>query len=45
MLEEQLREAEMRHEERLAEEQRRNRELVTRIEREKQLTIENYTIK
>ncbi|XP_042893776.1 rab11 family-interacting protein 4-like isoform X2 [Penaeus japonicus] len=45
MLEEQLREAEMRHEERLAEEQRRNRELVSRIEREKQLTIENYTIK
>ncbi|XP_071513649.1 rab11 family-interacting protein 4B isoform X8 [Panulirus ornatus] len=45
MLEEQLRETELRHEERHAEEQRRNRELITRIEREKQLTIENYTIK
>lgn len=45
MLEEQLREAEVRHEERQAEEQRRNRELIVRIEREKQLTVENYTIK
>lgn len=45
MLEEQLREAEVRHEERQAEEQRRNRELIARIEREKQLTVENYTIK
>lgn len=45
MLEEQLRETEQRHGERHSEEQRRNRELITRIEREKQLTIENYTIK
>ncbi|XP_064095079.1 rab11 family-interacting protein 3-like isoform X6 [Macrobrachium nipponense] len=45
MLEEQLRETELRSEERQAEEQRRSRELINRIEREKQLTIENYTIK
>ncbi|CAL4061602.1 unnamed protein product, partial [Meganyctiphanes norvegica] len=45
MLEEQLREAELRGEDRLSEEQRRNKELIGRIEREKQLTIENYTIK
>ncbi|XP_050739984.1 rab11 family-interacting protein 4B-like isoform X4 [Eriocheir sinensis] len=45
MLEEQLREAEHRHEERRAEEQRRNRELLARVEREKQLTVENFTIK
>ncbi|KAK8385100.1 hypothetical protein O3P69_012120 [Scylla paramamosain] len=45
MLEEQLREAEHRYEERRAEEQRRNRELLTRVEREKQLTVENFTIK
>ncbi|XP_068219452.1 rab11 family-interacting protein 4B isoform X6 [Palaemon carinicauda] len=45
MLEEQLRETELRSEERQAEEQRRSRELINRIEREKQLTIENYSIK
>lgn len=45
MLEEQLRETELRGEERQAEEQRRGRELISRIEREKQLTIENYSIK
>ncbi|XP_045134519.1 rab11 family-interacting protein 4B-like isoform X9 [Portunus trituberculatus] len=45
MLEEQLREAEHRYEERRAEEQRRSRELLTRVEREKQLTVENFTIK
>ena len=45
MLEEQLREVEMRAAERLDEEQRRNKELINRIEREKDLTIENYAIK
>ncbi|KAG7169975.1 Rab11 family-interacting protein 3-like [Homarus americanus] len=45
MLEEQLRETELRHEDRHAEEQRRNRELITRIEREKELIIENISIK
>ncbi|KAK7084439.1 hypothetical protein SK128_011312 [Halocaridina rubra] len=45
MLEEQLRETELRSEERQAEEQRRSKELINRIEREKQLTIENYSIK
>nr|CAD7569999.1 unnamed protein product [Timema californicum] len=45
MLEEQLREAELRAEERLEEEQRRNRELMVRVEREKQLQIENCNIR
>ncbi|KAF2362219.1 Rab-binding domain FIP-RBD [Trinorchestia longiramus] len=45
VLEEQLREAEHRAEDRLAEEQRRNRELIQRVEREKNLTVENYAIK
>lgn len=45
MLEEQLRDSEHRAGERLAEEQRRNRELIQRIEREKTLTVENYSIK
>ncbi|KAG0728293.1 Rab11 family-interacting protein 3 [Chionoecetes opilio] len=45
MLEEQLREAEHRYEERRTEEERRNRELLARVEREKQLTVENYAIK
>ena len=45
VLEENIREIEMRGEERLGEEQRRNREMIQRIEREKQLEIENYTIR
>jgi hypothetical protein len=45
MLEEQLRESELRAEERLEEAQKRHRELVVRIEREKQLQIENCTIR
>jgi hypothetical protein len=45
MLEEQLRESELRAEERLQEEQKRHRELVARIEREKQLQIENCTMR
>lgn len=45
VLEENIREIEMRGEERLGEEQRRNREIIQRIEREKQLEIENYTIR
>ena len=45
ILEENIREIEMRGEERLGEEQRRNRELIQRMEREKQLEIENYTIR
>jgi hypothetical protein len=45
MLEEQLRESELRAEERLQEEQKRHRELVVRIEREKQLQIENCNIR
>uniref|UniRef100_A0A0K8TQI2 Putative wrky transcription factor protein 1-like isoform x6 n=1 Tax=Tabanus bromius TaxID=304241 RepID=A0A0K8TQI2_TABBR len=45
MLEEQLRETEMRAEERLAEEQKRHRELLARIEREAALQNENCQIK
>ena len=45
VLEENIREIEMRGEERLVEEQRRNRDIVQRLEREKQLEIENYTIR
>lgn len=45
MLEELLRETELRAEERLEEAQKRHRELVVRIEREKQLQIENCTIR
>ncbi|KAL7633306.1 UNVERIFIED_CONTAM: hypothetical protein RMT77_016411 [Armadillidium vulgare] len=45
MLEEQLRETEMRAEDRLSDEQKRNKELIGRVEREKQLTVENYSIK
>ena len=45
ILEENIREIEMRGEERLGEEQRRNREIIQRMEREKQLEIENYTIR
>ena len=45
MLEEHIRELEVRGEEKLEDEQRRNRELVQRREREKQLEVENYTIR
>ncbi|XP_069688115.1 rab11 family-interacting protein 4 isoform X4 [Periplaneta americana] len=45
MLEEQLRESELRSEERLQEEQKRHREIMVRVEREKQLQIENCTIR
>ncbi|XP_066991556.2 rab11 family-interacting protein 4 isoform X2 [Anabrus simplex] len=45
MLEEQLRESELRAEERLQEEQRRHRELMVRVDREKQLQNENCTIR
>ena len=45
VLEENIREIEMRGEERLVEEQRRNRDIIQRLEREKQLEIENYTIR
>eukprot|EP00092_Neocalanus_flemingeri_P095404 GFUD01121385.1.p1 GENE.GFUD01121385.1~~GFUD01121385.1.p1 ORF type:complete len:416 (+),score=139.83 GFUD01121385.1:290-1537(+) len=45
MLEEHIREIEVRGEERLEEEQRRNKDLVQRLEREKQLEIENYSIR
>ncbi|XP_075164108.1 rab11 family-interacting protein nuf isoform X4 [Haematobia irritans] len=45
MLEEQFRESELRAEERLAEEQKRNRELLARVEREASLQNENCQIK
>jgi chromosome segregation ATPase len=45
MLEEQLRESELRSDERLAEEQKRHRELLARVEREAQLQNENYQIR
>ncbi|KAJ9586134.1 hypothetical protein L9F63_020224 [Diploptera punctata] len=45
MLEEQLRESELRAEERLQEEQKRHREIMVRVEREKQLQLENCTIR
>jgi len=45
MLEEHIRELEGRGEERLAEEQRRNKDIVHRLEREKTLEMENFTIK
>lgn len=45
MLEEQLRETELRSEERLAEEQKRHRELMSRAERESQLQNENCDIR
>lgn len=45
MLEEHIRELEGRGEERLDEEQRRNKDMIQRLEREKQLEIENYTIR
>ena len=45
MLEEQLREMDQRSDEKLADEQKRNRDLLARMEREKQLEIENYSIR
>ena len=45
MLEEQLRETEMRTEEKLVEEQKRYRELLTRVEREAELKNENCQIR
>ena len=45
VLEENIREIEMRGEERLGDEQRRNRDMIHRLEREKQLEIENYSIR
>ena len=45
MLEEQLRDTELRSEERLAEEQKRHRELLARAERETQLQNENWDIR
>lgn len=45
MLEEQLRDAELRADERLAEEQKRHRELLNRAEREAQLQNENCEIR
>ena len=45
VLEENIREIEMRGEERLEDEQRRNRDIIQRLEREKQLEIENYSIR
>lgn len=45
MLEEQLRETELRSEERLAEEHKRHRELMSRAERESQLQNENCDIR
>ncbi|XP_044269173.1 rab11 family-interacting protein 4A isoform X4 [Tribolium madens] len=45
MLEEQLRDTEMRYDERLQDEQRRSREMLNRLEREKQLQLENASIR
>lgn len=45
MLEEQLRESELRSDERIAEEQKRHRELLARVEREAQLQNENCQIR
>ncbi|XP_066592576.1 rab11 family-interacting protein 4B-like [Prorops nasuta] len=45
MLEETAKDAEIRAEERLQAEQRRHREWASRLEREKQLQLENYAIK
>lgn len=45
MLEEQLRDTEMRCEEKLQDEQRRSKELAQRVEREKQLQLENASIR
>jgi len=45
MLEESLRDVELRAQQQLADEQRRNKEIMVRVEREKQLEIENCSIK
>ncbi|KAI5719937.1 hypothetical protein M8J76_016844 [Diaphorina citri] len=45
MLEEQLRDVEIRAEERLAEEEKRHRELIGRVDREKVLQVENCAIR
>lgn len=45
MIEEQLRETELRSEERLADEQKRHRELMARVEREADLKMENAQIR
>jgi len=45
MLEENIREVEIRSEERLETERKRNREAIQRLDREKQLEIENYSIR
>ena len=45
MLEESLRDVELRAQQQLADEQRRNKEIMVRVEREKQLEIENCNIK
>lgn len=45
ILEEQVREEQSRAEQRLQEEQRRQKDLVTRLEREKQLELENSAIR
>ena len=45
MLEEHIRELEVRSEERLQTEQKRNKDCIQRLEREKQLEVENYSIK
>jgi Rab11 family-interacting protein 3/4 len=45
MLEEHIREVELQSQERLVEEQKRNKELLQRLEREKVLEVENYAIR
>ena len=45
MLEEHIREIELQSQERLIEEQKRNKELLQRLEREKALELENFSIK
>ncbi|XP_066249821.1 rab11 family-interacting protein 4 [Euwallacea similis] len=45
MLEEQLRDTELRCDEKVQEEQRRSKELIHRVEREKQLQLENASIR
>jgi hypothetical protein len=45
VLEEQLREMDQRSDEKLADEQKRHRDLLARMEREKQLEVENYAIR
>ena len=45
MLEEQIRELEVRSDERLEDERKRSKDMLARLEREKQLEIENYAIR